>query len=225
MSHRVSFWGGLSLSLLMLGGCLLADVGIDEELEQDRTPPPDMAMGGLQGGSGGGSQNGGGSGSASTPAAGSGGRGGTEGNAPVVPPTMGGSGGAGMAGAAGGANLPPANTAGAGGGNGLSMAELVALKCPDNQDLETACAQYCDVYAEACSDFTPAQGGPYDYLNTTECATFCYNAGWAVGTNSTVDSVKCRCYHSVLKIIENAATPHCFHAARVPTLGGCQPMD
>jgi hypothetical protein len=115
---------------------------------------------------------------------------------------------------------------GAGSGAAGTGGDLATELCPDNVDLETACAQYCDAYTEACADFTPANGeAPYDYASSTDCAVFCFQqSGWAVGTNSTVDTVKCRCFHSVLALTQGV-TPHCFHAARVPTLGGCQPMD
>ncbi len=219
MLRRHSIWGGLSLSLLMLGGCLLADVGINEDLEQEQEQvgtPPLQPGAGAGGGNGNGS--GGGSGSGSLPQAGQGGGAGAGG----VSPAQGGSAGAGQAGA-------PPNTGGAsgeGGGGGPTMAELVAQMCPDGVDLETACAQYCDAYTAACGDFNPATADkPYDYTNSTDCAVFCFTeSGWAVGTNSTLDSVKCRCYHAVLAMTEGF-TPHCFHAARVPSMGGCGPQE
>jgi hypothetical protein len=230
MSRRVSFWGGLSLSLLMLGGCLLADVGIDPQIDED----VDRAIAGIQGSAGAGGSSGpsdaagGSSGSASTPPVGSGG---SEGTPPVQPPVAATGGSAGMSGAAGGASLPPNGGSGGSASSvvddeaSLSLAELATLKCPDTTLLEVACGKYCTAYKQACGNFGQAEGGPYDYTSEVECGTFCSaTSQWALGTISTPDSVMCRCYHSVLAM-RMGQTPHCFHAARTPTMaGGCQPM-
>lgn len=231
MSRLVSFRAGLWLASLTLGGCLLADVGIDESLD-----PPSMTVGSAQGGGSGGSASaaggaGGGSGGsgsgAMAPAAGSGGGGGSEGNPNVLPPAQGGA--AGM-GAAGAASVPPnmGNGAGAGGSNSVVMnaTELAAAECPDTTDRERACTLYCDAYEAVCRGYSPVAtvAGPYDYQNATDCAIFCnLDSGWELGSNSQLDSIKCRCFHAVLASREGP-NPHCFHAARIPS-GGCQPID
>lgn len=240
MSRRASFFRALvssgsgvlslallPLALLALGGCLLADVGIDPALD------PDMTVSAAQGGGSGNGNGNGTGGSASTPAGAGGGSG-----AGVMAPTAGSGGEGGSAGSggmptgggeAGSADMPPmggsAGAAGNGGG-ATSAIELAATECPDSTDRERLCTLYCDAYEAMCRDYSPAAGvaGPYDYQNATDCAVFCnLDSGWELGSNSQLDSIKCRCFHAVLAEREGP-NPHCFHAARIPS-GGCQPAN
>jgi hypothetical protein len=230
MSRRVSFWGGLSLSLLMLGGCLLADVGTDPKIDED----VDMAIAAARANAGVGGSSGpnepvgpaGASGSASMSTAGSGGEGGSASVPPVTPPAQGGSYGMG---AAGTANVPAntGNNAGAGGSGGTltgtaAIDAAAADVCPDNLSKEDLCLNYCDTYTRACGTYQAGGLRPYlPYENSADCAQYCFlQSGWEVGTISQANSILCRCWHAVA-----AATagpdPHCFHAAREP-MGGCQ---
>jgi len=109
-----------------------------------------------------------------------------------------------------------AGAAGTGGVRGLGGKTVDDL-CPTTTDPEEACAEYCDVYAMACSDFV----GVYTYANANDCAVTCYRARWPIGTTSEKGSIMCRCFHSTLALTEGQ-TPHCYHAAKDPTMGGCQ---
>lgn len=222
MSRRVSFCGGLCgrgagalvLVSLVLAGCLLADVGIDPELEPETTiNPAQGGAGGVANGSGGGS-------GALAREAGSGG--GSAGNPNVTPPAQGGSAGmgSGNAGEAGGASIPP-NMAGMAGAGNLSMST-----CLTGLDREQACAAYCGTYEEACRGrsllriSTGEMETPYTYDNAEQCAQTCRDSDWVIGNIGVLGSIMCRCHHATLAIDEGP-NPHCFHAAEVPSEGGC----
>lgn len=201
---------------LALGGCLLADVGIDPELD-DRS----ATVGAVQGGGSGGSVangSGGGSGSgAMAPEAGSGG-GGSEGNpSNVTPPAQGGSAGLGTAGSA---NMPPAmGSAGMGAGTGGSgmVAGEASDSCPETTDKEEACIAYCELFTEICEAIEGGGLRAYDYENQLDCVERCVGeAAWEVGTLTNGDTVMCRCLHSYLAATQGANT-HCYHARREPT--------
>lgn len=219
MSRRVSFWGGLSLALLMLGGCLLADVGIDPALDEPTVNTPTLQGGAGVGGSSGPDVSGGGS--AATPAAGSGGRGGSEEAPPsVTPPAAGGSANSGAAGSgsaanAGSGNLPPSV---GGAGSGGTRVEGADESCPDTTNREEACFSYCSLYTEVCQGFQAGGLTPYDYQSALECVDYCTNEanGWGVGTISSGNTILCRCAHAYLARTQNR-NPHCFHSARNPT--------
>lgn len=220
MSVRVSFWGRLSLVSLALGGCLLADVGIDPALDEEQ--PTDMTAGGLQGGSGGaggggGSANSGtagGSGASALPAAGSGGGG--SGGSASVPPAEGGAPGAGDAGSG---NLPPNGGAAGAPGSGDPIPGA-SESCPDTTDKEEACGAYCSLFTTVCENVELGGMRAYDYEGSADCFNRCFaDPTWEVGTVADGNTVMCRCGHSFLALTQGT-NPHCFHARREPT-GRC----
>jgi hypothetical protein len=231
MQRALLVWVGLgSLGLGAFAACL-PEVTVDESLGSDTRP--------LQGGSAGAatgkapsSAGTGGVAGADTSSAGTGGAAGTDGD--TVPPStaMGGAGGtdgdttSSSAGAGGSAGASP--TSGGSGGSGGSASPPagldgggVATQCPLTTDIEEACGAYCQLYTSTCGDFPAA----YDYEEQAgrDCASVCYNAGWPIGSYTEKGSILCRCYHSYLALTEQAPTPHCYHAAQNPTMGGCQP--
>lgn len=213
-------WLFPSLLLALAASCLLPEISTDPELDDPeiggsnstKVLPelPDAA-----GSGGAGNAAGAAAGSSGMPSAGSGGSGGVV-VPPVTPSTGGMGGGTGgtmaTAGAGGGAG-----TGGAAGTGGSGMRTPLA-ECGDI-DREQACADYCTNYEQSCGDFPDA----YTYENVGDCAQTCYDSAWPVGTISEKGSILCRCYHSTLAL-NNGVTPHCFHAAEVPSMAnGCAP--
>jgi hypothetical protein len=89
--------------------------------------------------------------------------------------------------------------------------------CARTQTREQACADYCTLYYSACSDFA----GVYTYAGEVACTDVCNRSDWAVGDISERGSVLCRCYHAYRALTEGQ-TPHCYHAAEVPSMAnGC----
>jgi hypothetical protein len=122
----------------------------------------------------------------------------------------------GAGGTAGSAEAPAAGSGGtsAAAGAGGAMGDV----CPTGLSREQACNAYCALYTEACGDFPDA----YDYQGPADCSLFCYDSDWEIGTISQPDSIMCRCNHSNLALLRGK-TPHCYHAARVPSMtGGCE---
>jgi hypothetical protein len=122
--------------------------------------------------------------------------------------------------------MPP--TMGAAGA-GPVRTPLSVATCPDGLDREQACAAYCGAYTDACAGqalqrlSTGTLETPYDYANSEDCARFCReDSNWLIGNIGAFDSIMCRCHHSTLAD-EQGTNPHCFHAARVPSEGGCAP--
>jgi len=209
-------WLGSLLALGLAAGCLLPDVSVDPDLETEALQP----MGGS-----GGATNKGATGSAGTGMMAPAGSGGTGTLPPSPPPPSGGAGGS-------DAEMQPVMaSAGSGGSSagtgGTSMgsdgAGGTAMRTPDadcsGSSPEEACAAYCTNYAQSCGDYPAA----YTYANISDCTLICNNSSWPVGNIAEKGSILCRCYHATLAL-NNGLTPHCYHAAQVPSMeGGCAP--
>jgi hypothetical protein len=126
-----------------------------------------------------------------------------------------GAGGSAGSGGTGSAGAGAAGTSGAAGSGGV-----VAMgRCETNQTREEACANYCNLYFDACSDFT----GVYTYTDALGCTDVCNDSDWPIGNITEKGSVLCRCYHAYRALTEGQ-TPHCYHAAEVPSMpNGCAP--
>jgi hypothetical protein len=92
--------------------------------------------------------------------------------------------------------------------------------CASTETREEACADYCALYFRACSNFV----GVYTYDGEVACTDVCNShLDWPVGDISEKGSVLCRCYHAYRALTEGQ-TPHCYHAAEVPSMpSGCAP--
>jgi hypothetical protein len=107
-----------------------------------------------------------------------------------------------MSAAAGAAGAPPAQG-----------------RCETTLTREEACANYCDMYFNACSTVSDA----YTYTDVLGCTDVCNDSLWPVGNIAEKNSVLCRCYHAYRALTEGI-NPHCYHAAEVPSMaGGCAP--
>jgi hypothetical protein len=83
---------------------------------------------------------------------------------------------------------------------------------------EQACLDYCNLYTCICA------GHPGNsYNDTFDCLDKCIDSGWAIGRLASVEpgSITCRFWHAGLAVTQGL-TPHCYHAAEVPSQGGCQ---
>jgi len=106
------------------------------------------------------------------------------------------------------------NAAGAGGSGMRMPLATCAASSP-----EEACGAYCANYEQSCGDYPLA----YTYADINDCTQICNNSSWPVGNITEKGSILCRCYHATLAL-NNGVTPHCYHAAAVPSMeGGCAP--
>jgi hypothetical protein len=87
-----------------------------------------------------------------------------------------------------------------------------------NPNREGACLDYCNLYTCICA------GHPGNsYSNTFDCLDKCIDSEWPIGRLASVEpgSITCRFWHAGLAVTQGL-TPHCYHAAEVPSQGGCQ---
>jgi hypothetical protein len=220
-------WVGLGLLGSAAFAACLPEVTVDEALGTGGGP--ETGVGAEKDGSGGSAGKGpnsagagGGAGTASMPNnPGSGGSAGTGSmetaggvaGAAVLAPGSAGAGGAAGMGGTGGAGAGAAGTSGAAGAGGVTAMG----RCEANQSREEACGNYCQMYSDACSDFT----GVYTYTDVLNCTDICNNSDWPIGNITEKGSVLCRCYHAYRALTEGQ-TPHCYHAAEVPSMAnGC----
>jgi hypothetical protein len=202
----------------------LPEVTVDETLGVGGGTETELgsALGGSAGTTGKGSSSagaGGAAGTASMPGVSSGGAAGTGGTGATMDMAgaagMGASSaGAGGSAGSGGAGPGAAGTSGAAGAGPPAMG-----RCETNQSREEACANYCNLYFDACSDFA----GVYTYTDALGCTDVCNDSDWPIGDITQKGSVLCRCYHAYRALTEGQ-TPHCYHAAEVPSMpNGCAP--
>lgn len=229
-----------SLLFAMLGfsGCLLDDVTVDENFKATPTSGGSSAssqVGSAQntGGASAGSSGAGMTAAAGTSAAtappitfgGNGGAGaevnsGVNTSTPLAPVASGGASGSGAAGTSA-ASAGAAGTSAGGSSAGSTTTAPVAtvpLNPAYHPEREQACLDYCTLYTTVCAGH-PAN----DYVDAIDCANFCLDSSWPIGDLASVvpGTVTCRYFHAGLAK-DQGLTPHCYHAARVPTMGGCQ---
>jgi hypothetical protein len=178
-----------ALLLPLFGGCLLADVSIDENFDTTTDP--------LQGGASGAAGTG-----AMPPdnASGSGGSSGSSSNAGT-----------------GGSSAGSTATASGGGPTCMRTAPDISSYNPNRED---ACYDYCNLFTCICA------GHPANtYSDNFDCLDTCNEALWPIGALSTIvpGTVSCRFWHAGLAVSQGVS-PHCYHAAEVPSQGGCQVM-
>ena len=217
-------WVGLGVLGSAAFAACLPEVTVDESLGLGGTS---STVEPLQGGSGGGAGKGpssaGAGGAAGTagmpdnPGGGSAGTGST-----ATDPEVAGAGGmdSSSAGAGGGGGMGGTAAGAAGTSAAAGAAGAVAMgRCETNQTREEACANYCNLYFDACNDFT----GVYTYTDALGCTDICNDSDWPIGNITEKGSVLCRCYHAYRALTEGQ-TPHCYHAAEVPSMpNGCAP--
>jgi hypothetical protein len=201
----------------MLGGCFLPEVTLDEVVLPEQAGSGGSGesrstgrLGGADAVGGGGGGGLGGSGES----AGTGGLAGTPGSAGAGASSAGsgGTAGNGQGGAAVGSAAPAAP----------GMMALPSQLSPDfttsRPDRETACFQYCGLYNDICAEH-PAN----EYAGVIDCVNVCMESAWPIGDPSMHEpgTIICRYWHAALAY-DQGQTPHCYHAARYPTMGGCQ---
>lgn len=223
----------VSSSVLALSGCLLDDVTVDENFNaapgsggsttRGQVGSVQNTGGTTSGSAGTGMTAAAGTSAMTTPVVAAGGSSGAGSevnsnantNTGIAPAASGGSSGAGSAGASG-----TASSAATGGSSGSTTAPVttVPLNSAYHPEREQACLDYCTLYTTVCAGH-PAN----DYKDSFDCANICLDADWPVGDLASVvpGTVTCRYFHAGLAK-DQGLTPHCYHAARVPTMGGCQ---
>jgi hypothetical protein len=223
------------LSVLALSGCLLDDVTVDENFNtapgnggstaRSQVGSAANSGGATAGSAGAGMMAAAGTGSMAPAVVAAGGSSGAgsevnsnaNSNTGIAPAANGGASGAGTAGASSTASAT-ASTGGSSGGSTTTPVQTVPLNAAYHPEREQACGDYCTLYTSVCAGH-PAN----DYKDLFDCANFCLDSDWPVGDLASVvpGTVTCRYFHAGLAK-DQGLTPHCYHAARVPTMGGCQ---
>ena len=129
--------------------------------------------------------------------------------------TNGGAGETGGGGEPSGGGGEPAAAGTTGGGGEPAAGGMPGAGGGGGDERQTACADYCNVYFDACENDTNN-----DYQNEGACVTTCVESDWAL-EGAAGDTIECRTIHA-----NNASNPgnteqeteqHCGHAAADPT--------